>query len=1123
MKSEIILDSRDASRIVAELMAKRPAYVQEWLPSEKGPDFAILQIVARYLQIIIQRLNQSPDKNQLAFLDMLGIKLTPAQSARAPVVFELIDQATDTRVAVGTRLSAQPPPESNTQVFFETERTTGIMTAKLREVISILPGRDQYINHSSAFLAGQPFQPFLKSQLQYTPHEIYIAHNILLALAGKTILDVKIEMAQFSDEPLDTIWEYWDGKIWRKFRDIDQPKLDNTNGFMRNGTIRLETDCAETSKTSVNGIEAYWIRGRLAEPLLPDLGKALPNIESIKLSSEISRPLNISLSTMLHRLIRTGEDFVIVKVQDESGITIKDADVTFLISKPSNDQIQTKTNINGISSLSRQSAGTITVVFEKCRKTESYDVTNDTKTMQELTFTLKVMGLKPDKAFSDGNNLDITKAFYPFGQHVQPGSSFYFTNEEILSKPGAKLQIFIKRTATSQDQSSIMVGNSLSKAISHTVNWEYWNGRNWSSIMNCTNRLGNINPGGFDDTGIVELIVPEDIVRTKVNDQEGLWMRARLVSGGYGFMQAVSWYDESSKKTNSFSYFIPQPPALADFCMGYSWQNGPFYPEQVFTYNDFQYEDNTEPARWSGKTFLPFKPVSDVTPSLYMGFDKKLPVDHLSLYLDIVEEIGKTKGPALIWEYWNGSAWQELSVEDETNNLRIPGMLHFIPANDNQSFPRFETELYWLRGRLKEDMSPGEPLFRGIFTNVIWANQQQTIIDEVLGASTGQPNQVFKFRQIPVLEGAYIEVQELVGPRANVEWRILADEISGGDKGYIMDLEDMLSHEESLEIAKGDLRLRRNTKKQVSEVWVRWHEKGHLFFSKNKDRHYMIDRSQGILFFGMQNSKDEINGKIPPQGSVILARQYRSGGGAMGNVPAFAINQVIGSVSGVQKIFNPIAGEGGANGETLDWLSIRGPKTIRHRGRTIGIHDYETLAREASPAIAVAKAIPACNSSGISLPGWITLIIIPQSNEARPFPSYELREKVRKFIEKRAPTDVTTMGHIYITGPEYQPIDVSATIIPKNSDEAGIIEQLAKKALEGFFHPISGGPEKHGWEPGRGVFLSDVASVLKRIEGVDYVSEIKLLLDGTICGDHAKIAINKVIVSGNIRLKITKI
>ena len=110
-----LLDERTALEFFEEILERRGGFVPEWLRSalslEKGRDIAIAQIAARYLQTIVQRLNQVPDKNKLAFLDLLGINLIAAQAARAPLVFRLSDKAPDTRLPEGTRVAAPPPPE----------------------------------------------------------------------------------------------------------------------------------------------------------------------------------------------------------------------------------------------------------------------------------------------------------------------------------------------------------------------------------------------------------------------------------------------------------------------------------------------------------------------------------------------------------------------------------------------------------------------------------------------------------------------------------------------------------------------------------------------------------------------------------------------------------------------------------------------------------------------------------------------------------------------------------------------------------------------------------------------------------------------------------------------------
>ncbi len=276
-RSTITLDHRDAERIVNELLARRLGYVPDWHPPKEGADIALVQLAARYLQAVIQRLNQAPEKNKLAFLDLLGLSLVPATSARAPVVFGLAPDASDAQAPAGAQLAAPPAPGSTDPIIFETETPIGVTSAKLQQIVSLWPGRDQHLDHTELFLAAQPIQLFRKPLLQDTPHALYLAHDALLALAGSATVQVEFELTQTSSERLSLLWQYWDGAVWRSFKSVkpvcsekDAENADSTQGLTRSGRYLLETDCAKSAKVKVNEIDAFWIRGTLTEPLLPD-------------------------------------------------------------------------------------------------------------------------------------------------------------------------------------------------------------------------------------------------------------------------------------------------------------------------------------------------------------------------------------------------------------------------------------------------------------------------------------------------------------------------------------------------------------------------------------------------------------------------------------------------------------------------------------------------------------------------------------------------------------------------------------------------------------------------------------------------------------------------------------
>jgi predicted phage baseplate assembly protein len=225
-------------------------------------------------------------------------------------------------------------------------------------------------------------------------------------------------------------------------------------------------------------------------------------------------------------------------------------------------------------------------------------------------------------------------------------------------------------------------------------------------------------------------------------------------------------------------------------------------------------------------------------------------------------------------------------------------------------------------------------------------------------------------------------------------------------------------------------------------------------------------------------------------------------------------------IGGVEEIFNPIPAGGGADGEGPEAVLERGPQTLRRRGRSLSAQDFETMAREASASVAFARALPCRSPAGVTLPGWVTLVIIPQGGEARPYPSFGLRQAVRRYIERQAAACLAAGAQIYVTGPDYRPVDVQATLAPRVFSEAGAVEQRARKALETFLHPLFGGPAGRGWEPGRDVRPSDLSAVLERVEGVDFVSELSLLIDGALQGESVKIGAEQTVVAGQIRLRL---
>ena len=115
------LDDRTYADIVAEALRLIPRYCPEWTnhnPSDPG--ITLLELTAWMTEIILYRLNRVPEKNYLAFLDMIGIRLRPPQPARALISFELVENADKQTVREGTQIATAQATEEDT-IIFETQ------------------------------------------------------------------------------------------------------------------------------------------------------------------------------------------------------------------------------------------------------------------------------------------------------------------------------------------------------------------------------------------------------------------------------------------------------------------------------------------------------------------------------------------------------------------------------------------------------------------------------------------------------------------------------------------------------------------------------------------------------------------------------------------------------------------------------------------------------------------------------------------------------------------------------------------------------------------------------------------------------------------------------------------
>lgn len=691
-------------------------------------------------------------------------------------------------------------------------------------------------------------------------------------------------------------------------------------------------------------------------------------------------------------------------------------------------------------------------------------------------------GVEPDAVLTNddaGNFLprDLSKNFAPFGDNPRPDTLFYVSSDAYFSQPEADLRIEVRLSdPTLKDPPR--PGSDL------VIAWEYSDGRTWHELARTTPEgVEDVVSGtkfedttmAFSQSGAVSFRLPEMARAVEVNGLKRHWVRARIVQGGFGEPGQYEldgdrwvWYNENPLK----------PPYIKALSLNYSEESRS--AQRVLSYNDFHHMDHSEVANAEGRSFQPFQPVAEESPTLYLGFDQAFPNETIPLYINTTErtalELSQqfrehlqkhfadqdnmlSREQRVVWEYWDGEGWSSLAVTDHTRNFTQSGFVDFIGPKDLRPTKRFGHQLYWLRVRLEMGGYVELPHINNITLNCVYALNQRTLKDEVLGSSDGTPNQRFELNWRPVLDGEELWVRERSRP--SLETLTMLKELH--DSEHVVD---------DSEPGKG--------------VWVRWSRVESFYASGKNSRHYKLDPIQGDISFG-----DGTKGMTPPIGeSNVVMRRYRVGGGSRGNVGAGAVNTLKRSISYIDTVYNPYAAAGGSDQESVEEVKERGPYVIRSRYRAVTREDFEWLALQASNSIARAACLPSTDREG-----EVTVVIIPKFDESttdyseKLTPSTELLRRVESFLSERRL--VTTI--VNVNRPRYVDISVKVDVIRATTGSSEKIKRQIERALRVFLHPLRGGRNGKGWPFGRNVLKMDLYHVVEEIGGVEFVDAIRLV------------------------------
>ncbi|HET9193087.1 MAG TPA: hypothetical protein VFO21_09420 [Vicinamibacterales bacterium] len=1031
------LFSATAEQLLADAQALAPVFTPEWTGAADPKDagHALLVLAVRLMDLLSDRINRVPEKNLLAFLDLVGVEQSPGLPAEAPVTFLLSSRSPEgAQVPAGTQVATTQSETANASVF-ETRNAFFATPAVLGNVVNLVPGGDLYAVLSQGPLPPTPAQiadtsdaievlTSTSASLQPVPHELYVASAVLFGRKDPVDVQLAFTIASGGSSVFQAAvlqWQRFDAQAdqWVDIANVTYVGVTNTSATVRfNGF-------PGSGPSTVDGIKDVWIRGRLIPP--PATLAGLPVVSQITGSVATAAappaapdaalfndtPLDLSRPARpFGERPRYGDAFHVGSAK-AFGPDVASATLRITL------RIYTVAEVQAIfASIPNATTVTVTTTVEW-----QYLATGGLwKPLPSATFT---------------HALSVTGGSSPTVVQTGSANQKSFTLFGTLGSATPTVEIPFTPPA---DMATGKVGGV--------------SGRWVRAVLRSTDpygRDGFVTVSGTTVTAVGPTFVPPIVEKVEI---------------AYQYSTASVALDRIAT-SNNFEIATRSAPVFN------AGPLKPFIPLSAYA---------PAGAASGPPAFL------DSTPGLYFAFDRSLGSAFVSVLLAFVEPhdaaqlMPETGDPRVVWEYVGpGGQWRALDVRDGTATLTSTGVVGFAAPADSTPLTVFSQltgsqPRYWYRARLASGSFTTAPRLAAVVPNTVMTDQQQTVRDDfVLASGSGEQHQSATILRRPVLAGEIWVREDEVPSDAEIAQIIEELRARAFDAG------------ESGAVTRADVVDQRPGPGGEPEVWVRWLRVPNFFVSGPRSRHYTLNPVSGVTTFG-----DGRNGLIAAAAKDnIVVRGLQSGGGEAANsagVP-LAIKELKTSLPFIDKVFNLSPAVGGTDPWGLDQIVDLGPQTIKNRGRAVSVEDYEWVTMAAFGQVARTRALatkkPAPGGVLTFKPGAVSIIIVPKGTERRPQPSRGLLRRIEAYLRQRAFGAI--LSEIYALPPLYTEVSIAATVKPVLPEERTVVERRIVQALEAFFHPLTGGERREGWPFGRSVHLSEVFAVIERVGGVDHV------------------------------------
>lgn len=292
----ILDDLRFQRDLVDEARRRIIRYCPEWTDYNlSDPGITLIELFAWMTEMIVYRLNRVPEKNYIKFMELLGIHLRPASSARAELTFWLSapfpigpEDDTTTTIPQGTEVATRRT-EDEAEITFTTDERLTIVPPRLSQVRREADFNKNYLPRLGGI---ETFFAFTQDRPKQGD-TFYLGFDETQNIAGHILqLNFTCERTQAvgikrEDPPL--VWEcsIGDGR-WEELPLSTRPGEKDTTGGLNNPEGKLVLYLPLSLRPDqVYGRSAYWLRCRV-EQRRPEQG----------MYTESPRILDIRASTL---------------------------------------------------------------------------------------------------------------------------------------------------------------------------------------------------------------------------------------------------------------------------------------------------------------------------------------------------------------------------------------------------------------------------------------------------------------------------------------------------------------------------------------------------------------------------------------------------------------------------------------------------------------------------------------------------------------------------------------------------------------------------------------------------------------------------------------------------------